>query len=227
MGAYLSSVTQAPSEYLRSLERATLALPWQSNSDLARNLEPEMLSGHLEGQFLKQLVRLTKASSVLEIGLFTGYSALAMAEALPEDGTLVACELDETIADFAESYLHQSEAGRKVTVLRGKASESLEELRAEGNTFDLVFIDADKPGYRSYLEMIIHQPNSLLSDQGLIVVDNTLYQGEIYTKPLEAMSENAQAIYHFNEYVRDHPDLEAVLLPVRDGVTLISRRQQP
>jgi len=226
MDAYLSSVTQAPSDSLRLLERATLALPWHSNADLARDLEPEMLSGHLEGQFLKQLVRLTKATSILEIGLFTGYSALAMAEALPEDGTLMACELDEKIADFAENYLHQSEAGQKVTILRGRANDSLEALRAEGNMFDLIFIDADKSGYRRYLEAIIREPNSLLSDQGLIVVDNTLYQGEIYTKSLEAMSENARAIYHFNEYVRDHPDLEAVLLPVRDGVTLISRRQK-
>lgn len=222
MDAYLSSVTRAPSDSLKSLEQATLSLPWRSDS----TLEPEMLSGHLEGQLLKQLVRMTKASSVLEIGLFTGYSALAMAEALPENGTLVACELDEEIADFAESHLHQCEAGQKVEIRRGKASESLEHLRTEGKSFDLVFVDADKPGYRTYVEQLISQPNSLLADQGLIVVDNTLYQGEIYTKPLDEMSENAQAIYHFNEYVRTHPDLEVVLLPIRDGVMFISRRQE-
>ncbi|WKN41859.1 O-methyltransferase [Tunicatimonas pelagia] len=226
METYLSSVTQPPSECLRDLERATLALPWQGDSDLARTLEPEMLSGHLEGQFLKQLVRFTKATSLLEIGLFTGYSALAMAEGLPENGKLVACELDETIADFAESYLQQCAAGRKVDIRRGKADESLEQLRSEGQSFDLVFIDADKPGYRKYLDQLISQPNSLLADQGLIVVDNTLYQGEIYTKPLEEMSENAQAIYHFNEYVRTHPELEVVLLPIRDGVMFISRKQR-
>ncbi len=223
MDAYLSSVTQAPSNYLSSLEQATLALPWRSNSELDQ-LEPEMLSGHLEGQFLKQLVRMTKAVSVLEIGLFTGYSALAMAEALPENGTLVACELDETIADFAEGHFQQCAAGQKIEIRRGKAHESLEQLQSESRSFDLVFVDADKSGYRMYVEMLIRQPNSLLADNGLIVVDNTLYQGEIYTKPLADMSENARAIYHFNEYVHTHPDLEAVLLPIRDGVTLINKK---
>lgn len=226
MDAYLSSVTQAPSDCLRSLERATMSLPWQNSAELDGDLEPEMLSGHLEGQFLQQLVRMTKATSVLEIGLFTGYSALAMAEALPANGTLVACELDDTIADFAESYLHRCVAGQKVDIRRGKASDSLEQLRVEGKSFDLVFVDADKSGYRTYVESLISQPNSLLAEHGLIVVDNTLYQGEIYTKPLEEMSENAQAIYHFNEYVRTHPDLKVVLLPIRDGVMFISRKQE-
>ena len=181
-----------------------------------------MVSGHVEGQFLKMLIGMLQATQVLEIGLFTGYSALAMAEALPDHGKLVACEVDVFAADFAKAQFVQSVHGRKIHVEVGDAAATIQRLSVAGQSFDLIFIDADKAGYSDYLDIILE--GTLLAPNGVICVDNTLMQGLPY---LDApLTGNGLAIAEFNRKVALDLRIEQVLLPLRDGLTLIRRSQQ-
>jgi caffeoyl-CoA O-methyltransferase len=151
--------------------------------------------------------------------MFTGYSALAMAEALPDDGEVVACEVDAFVADFARDCFAASPHGDKIAVRVGPASDTLDALIAAGETFDLVFVDADKAGYAAYVDTVLE--GGLLAPHGAIVVDNTLMQGEPYLPGERTV--NGEAIASFNRTVADDPRVEQVLLPLRDGLTLIRR----
>jgi caffeoyl-CoA O-methyltransferase len=182
-------------------------------------LEAEMVSGHIEGQLLNFLVRATRATRILEIGLFTGYSALAMAEALPSDGRLTACEIDGYAAGIAREWFDRSPHGAKIVIEIGPALATLERLRDDGDRFDFVFIDADKGNYAAYLDLVVG--SSLLTADGLICVDNTLMQGEPWLQG--PRTPNGEAIAAFNRFVADDPRVEQVVLPVRDGLTLIRR----
>ena len=215
---YLGRCTTPESPALSELARRTRAEDW-SHYPGATPVEQEMLSGHVEGQTLKLLVHLTRARRVLEIGMFTGYSALAMAEALPHDGQVVACELDPEVAAFARRCFTQSPDGRKIQVRVGPALETLDALCAARDCFDVIFIDAEKTGYLGYLEALL--AGDLLARHGLICVDNTLMQGQPYTS--RATSPNGAAIAAFNDAVAADPRVEQVLLPLRDGLTLIRR----
>jgi caffeoyl-CoA O-methyltransferase len=215
---YVAASTTPESPALAALDRRTRAEDWAAHAgDLG--LEQEMLSGHVEGQLLKFLVHATRARRILEVGLFTGYSALAMAEALPADGELVACELDPHAAAVAAECLGASEAGAKVRIEVAPALETLGRLAEAGESFDLVFIDADKAGYAGYLDAVLD--SGLLADGGVIAVDNTLLQGQPYL-PGEP-SANGAAIAAFNRTVAEDPRVEQVLVPLRDGLTLIRR----
>ncbi|MSW51752.1 MAG: SAM-dependent methyltransferase, partial [Actinobacteria bacterium] len=215
---YVAASTTPESDALAALDRRTRAEDWAAvPGDLG--LEQEMLSGHVEGQVLKFLVHATRARRVLEIGLFTGYSALAMAEALPEDGELVACELDPHAAAVAAECLGASDAGAKVRIEVAPALQTLGRLADAGETFDLVFIDADKAGYLGYLHAVLD--SGLLADGGVVGVDNTLLQGRPYL-PGDPTA-NGAAIRDFNAAVAADPRVEQVLLPLRDGLTLIRR----
>jgi caffeoyl-CoA O-methyltransferase len=217
---YLSQCTTPESPALAMLAQQTQAEDWgqRSNGTLA-HLEQEMLSGHVEGQTLKFLVHLTQAKRVLEIGMFTGYSALAMAEALPDDGEVVACELDAYVAEFAQQCFRASPSGHKITVKVAPALQTLEQLAAAHKVFDFVFIDADKAGYVDYLNFLLE--TDLLNPRALICVDNTLMQGYPYLSG--EPTANGAAIARFNRAVVDDPRVEQVLLPLRDGLTLIRR----
>ena len=175
-----------------------------------------MLSGHVEGRFLHFLVKITRARRVLEIGMFTGYSALAMAEALPDDGELVACEVDPVAAAFGRECLAGSPAGHRIRIEVGPAADTLATL--VGQRFDLVFVDADKAGYASYLDTVLD--GELLAPGGVVCVDNTLMQGQPWTGE---RTPNGEAISAFNRSVADDPRVEQVLVPLRDGLTLIRR----
>jgi caffeoyl-CoA O-methyltransferase len=219
---YLSHCTTPESSALASLVKRTQAEDWSqrfSDSETVQQLEQEMLSGHVEGQTLKFFVHLTQAKRVLEIGMFTGYSALAMAEALPDDGKVVACEVDAYVAKFAQQCFDQSPDGHKILVKVAPALLTLKQLAAANETFDLVFIDADKAGYVDYLNLLLD--TGLLSPNGLICVDNTLMQGQPYLS--SESTANGVAIASFNQTVVDDPRIEQVLLPLRDGLTLIRR----
>lgn len=200
---YTSRCTTPESPALAALAEATAAHPWEAG------LEEEMLSGHVEGQFLKLLVRLTRARRVLEVGMFTGYSALAMAEALPDDGELIACEVDPRVAAFARPHLPAH-----VDVRVGPALETL--ARLDG-AFELIFVDADKPSYEAYFDVIFDR--GLLAPDGVLAVDNTLMQGQPWAG---GRTVNGEAIAAFNERVAADERVEQVLLPLRDGLTLIS-----
>ena len=178
-----------------------------------------MLSGHVEGQALKFLVRLARARRVLEIGMFTGYSALAMAEALPEDGELVACERDPRVAEFAQRCFRESPSGHRIDVRVAPALDTLRELGTAGESFDLVFVDADKGGYAEYVRTVLD--TGLLAPDGVICVDNTLMQGQPWLAG--SATANGEAIAAFNQGLVDDPRIEQVLLPLRDGLTLIRR----
>jgi caffeoyl-CoA O-methyltransferase len=215
---YLDRCTTPESPALAHLSARTAATDWGGRS--GGTLEQEMLSGHLEGRLLDFLVRLSGARRVLEIGMFTGYSALAMAEALPEDGTVVACEVDDDVARFARSCFDDSPAGDRITIEIGPAADTLHRLADDGTPpFDLVFVDADKAGYLGYLDLVLDR--GLLAADGVVVVDNTLMQGQPYTGA--AVTANGRAIAAFNEAVAADPRVEQVMIPVRDGLTLIRR----
>lgn len=218
---YLSRSTTPESPGLARLADRTRTHDWQQDpSAPGVHLEAEMLSGHVEGQFLRMLVGLTRAVDVLDIGLFTGYSALAMAEALPPGGEVVACEIDPRAAGLARDLLDSSVAGAKVDIRLGPALETMQRLATQGRAFGLVFLDADKTGYLDYLRLLLDGP--LLAPHGLLCVDNTLLQGEAYLKG-GASTAQGQAVAAFNATVAADPRLEQVVLPLRDGLTLIRR----
>lgn len=220
---YLDQVTTSESEALANLDRKTREEDWSkcfSDGETVRKLEQEMLSGHIEGQTLKMFVHMTKAKRILEIGMFTGYSALAMAEALPEDGKIIACEVDPYTAQFGRDCFDVSPHGNKITILVDPALESMKKLASEGETFQLAFIDADKTGYKDYYQLLMDE--GLLESGGYIFVDNTLLQGQAYLPP-QQRNENGEAIAQFNQMIADDPRVEQVLLPLRDGLTMIRK----
>ena len=216
---YLVRCTSPESPALAALARRTAERDWAGRSGDLPTLEQEMLSGHVEGQFLRFLVHLTRARRVLEIGMFTGYSALAMAEALPEGGHVVACEIDADVARFAAECFAGSPAGDRISVRVAPALDTLAGLARDGARFDLVFVDADKAGYGGYLDALLD--GDLLAPHGVIAVDNTLMQGQPWMP--DGSTGNGTAIRAFNEAVAADPRVEQVLLPLRDGLTLIRR----
>lgn len=221
---YLERCTTAESAALTNLSRQTQAENWSQRFDdgeTVRALEQEMLSGHLEGQLLKMLVAISRSQRVLEIGMFSGYSALAIAEALPADGYLVACEVDEYVSQFAMSCFAASPHGAKIQVKIAPAIETMRELIAAEESFDLAFIDADKDSYIDYCNLLLD--TSLLAPNGFICVDNTLMQGQSYLSE-QQRTKNGRVIARFNQYVIDNTRVEQVMLPVRDRFTIIRRK---
>jgi len=174
---------------------------------------PGMLAGPVVAGLLRFLVALLPARLVLEIGTYSGYSSLAMASALPEDGRLITCELSEERADFARSWFERSAHGARIEQRVGSALDTIATL---DGPFDLVFIDADKAGYRGYYDAVVPK----LSARGLIAADNTLRSGDV----LDPDDDVARAIAAFNEHVQADSRTENVILTVRDGLTLIRRR---
>lgn len=170
---------------------------------------PEMISDHLLGTFLRMLVGISQAKSVLEIGTFTGYSALCMAMGLPDDGKLITCDNDPSMTQIAQRYWDQSHLGKKIELRMGSALETIESLEGP---FDFVFIDADKTEYIQYWDAVIPK----VKPKGIIVVDNVLYSGGV----LEPKSENEKAISAFNEYVRYDQRVQRLMISLRDGVTI-------
>jgi len=221
---YLEECTTSESPALAALAQKTATEDWSkrfSDGETVRQLEQEMLSGHIEGQTLKLFVYMTGAKRILEVGMFTGYSALAMAEALPEDGYMVACEVDQYVADFASSCFEESFHGGKIKVEVAPALQTLQKLADAQESFDLVFIDADKKEYIDYFRLLLDR--DLLTPGGFICVDNTLLQGQPYLPP-DQRTPNGEAIAQFNRFVADDSRVEQVLLPLRDGLTIIRRK---
>ena len=221
---YLEECTTPESAALANLTERTQKENWGKRFDegeTEKALEQEMLSGHLEGQLLKMLVAISKSKHVLEIGVFTGYSALAIAEALPEDGSLVACEVDEYAANFAQECFNFSEHGQKINLKVAPAIETMKQLLEEGKSFDLAFIDADKGGYIDYVNLLVD--TNLLAEGGFICVDNTLMQGQPYLSE-DQRTENGKAITRFNRFVAEDSRVEQVMIPIRDGLTIIKRK---
>lgn len=173
-----------------------------------------MLVGPLEGAFLKMMTGLVGAKRVLEIGMFTGYSALCFAEAVPDDGRVITCEVDEGSAAVARRYFAQAPVGKKIDVRMGPA---LDTLRTVNGPFDLIFIDADKSNYLNYYRLSL----DLLAPQGVILIDNVLWDGEVLKQP--PPDEQTAAIQRLNEVVSADRNVTAVLVTIRDGVLVVRK----
>jgi caffeoyl-CoA O-methyltransferase len=184
---------------------------WQETHE--KTSSPGMMVGPIEGALLRLLVRLTAAKRVLEIGMFTGYSALAMAAALPEDGQLITCDVNPETSEIARRYFASSPHGHKIQIKLGPATETLKNLQGP---FDLCFIDADKQGYGAYYDACI----DLLRRGGLIVLDNMLQSGRV----LNPADPASRIIAALNDRIQRDERVENVLLPIRDGIMLAYRR---
>lgn len=178
------------------------------------NLEiPQMLTGRIEGRLLRMLALLVNAKRILEVGTFSGYSALSMAEALPEGGELFTCDEDPEAIAVARKFFNESPHGNKITLLEGLALESIAKLEGP---FDLAFIDADKENYQNYYDAIF----PMMRSGGLIVVDNVLWSGRV----LNPEDPSDHAIANFNKKVAADDRVDHVMLTVRDGVYLLRKK---
>jgi caffeoyl-CoA O-methyltransferase len=176
---------------------------------------PQMLTGTIEGRFLEFLVYTTGARRILEIGTYSGYSSISMAAALPEGGRIDTCEVEEKHAEVARRYIEEAGYADRITVHLGPALDTIGRLDGE---FDFVFIDADKENYINYYEAVLPR----LTEGGVIAADNTLWSGRVTDE--SEQDDSTQAIRAFNDHVRDDDRVVAVMLSIRDGVTLIRRR---
>ena len=175
-----------------------------------------MVVGPLEGAFLQMMAQLVGAKRVLEIGMFTGYSALCFAEVLPVGGTVITCEVDEQAAAMGRRYFARSSHGSKITVSMGPALEAMWTL---AGPFDLIFIDADKTNYLNYYRRAL----DLLAPQGVILIDNVLWSGDVLKQPPPDAS--TAAIQELNRTVAADPRVTAVLVTIRDGVLVVRRAE--
>jgi caffeoyl-CoA O-methyltransferase len=200
---YCISHSSPPSKLADELEQYTI-----------KNCEfSQMLTSAWEGALLRLLIGITGARRVLEIGMFTGYSALTMAEALPENGELISCDIDPATTEIARRFLAKSPQGHKVSIRLGPALDTLKTLTPP---FDFIFLDADKERYSDYFDASL----PLLRPGGLVVADNVLWSGSVLV-PKEVTD---HAIVAFNDKVRRDSRVECVMLPIRDGVSLIRKR---
>ena len=180
------------------------------NKTLEEEEIPQMLSGPLVSGLLQFLIKITGAKNILEIGMFTGYSTLKMAEALPEDGEIHTCELMEKHVKTAESWFNKSNDGYKITIHHGRAIDQLNSFKI--GSFDLIFIDADKINYPEYYR----RSTTLLKVGGIAVLDNMLWDGVV----LNPKDRNAKALRETAELIKNNHRLESLLLPVRDGILI-------
>jgi caffeoyl-CoA O-methyltransferase len=204
--AYAAAHTTAPAPFLQALAEQTRA-----------TLEsPQMLTGEIEGRFLEFLVFLAQPRLVLEIGTYSGYSALSMAQALPAGGRIVTCELDRDRVEFAQRHIDEAGFSDRIEIRQGPALETIGGL---DGPFDLVFVDADKEGYHDYYEAVLPK----LSERGLIVIDNVLWSGRVAEPESDEDSDSTRALRAFNDHVAGDERVVCVMLSVRDGVTLVRR----
>ena len=206
---YLSAVSLREPELLARLREETAALP-----EARMQIAPE------QGQFMAMLVRLMSAREILEVGTFTGYSALAMALALPPDGHIVACDVSAEWTAIGRRYWREAGVAERIELRLAPAIETLEALLADGgeDRFDFAFIDADKSGYHAYYEACL----KLVRPGGLIVVDNTLWDGRVADDSVQ--DANTCAIRAFNAAVHEDVRVDLSLVPIGDGLTLARRR---
>ena len=203
---YILAHTEPEPEYLYRLWRATNI----------HTIHGRMASGHLQGRLLKMLVQMIRPKNILEIGTFSGYSAISMAEGLDDDGRLYTYEINDEMEDFTRPWIEGSEVADKIEFIIGDA---LTEAPKLGIAFDMVFMDGDKRTYRDCYEMVM----TILKPGGFILADNTLWDGHV-VDPAYDKDHQTQGIETFNDYIAQDPRVEQVILPLRDGLTLIRKR---
>jgi predicted O-methyltransferase YrrM len=175
-------------------------------------LQPRMLSGHFQGRVLSMFSKLIRPQHILEIGTYTGYAALCLAEGLPENGTLDTIDNNEELVDFQKKYFDQSPWAHQIQQHLGNALEIIPSLNKK---FDLVFIDADKENYINYFHMIV----PMMNKGGVILSDNVLWSGKVLEE-VKANDKSTKVLLEYNELLKNDPRVETVLLPIRDGLTM-------
>ena len=203
---YIESHTSGESELLREINRMTNL----------KMMYPRMLSGKVQGKFLEMVSYMLRPETILEIGTFTGYSAICLAAGLAEGGMIHTLEADPEIADFAKKYFKKSGYEHKIKLHTGQALEIIPELE---ETFDLVFIDADKENYLNYFKLVLPK----VKQGGFILADNVLWDGKV-TKRNKHSDKETEGIREFNDFVRDDDSVENVLVSIRDGLMLIRKK---
>lgn len=199
---YVENHSQPEPELLQKLNRET----WQ------KVLAPRMLSGHLQGRILSMISKLIQPKYILELGTYTGYSALCLAEGMQEDGELHTIDINEELFDLQRKYFDASEYKNQIVQHLGNALEIIPTL---DYPFDLVFIDADKGNYLNYLDIIVPK----LRKGAVILSDNVLWSGKV-VEEVKKNDTDTQILLEYNKRINEHPRLETVLLPIRDGLTI-------
>ena len=202
---YIDSHSTPEQALLHELERETYL----------RVLNPRMISGHIQGKLLEMLVRMINPKAILEIGTFTGYSALSMAAGLSNDGVIDTCEVDDELEEMIQSFFDRSEHAQKLKLHIGSAIDIAPKL---GRCYDMVFIDGDKREYSAYYNMLFD--NNLVHSGSWILADNILWYGKV-VETVAKGDKQTQAIIDFNNLVIADPRVENVILPIRDGINLI------
>lgn len=199
---YVEQHTQAEPKILQELNRET----WQ------KVLQPRMLSGHFQGRVLSMLTKLIRPKVILEIGTYTGYSALCMAEGLAGNGKIITIDRNEELEEIQQKYFQKLGFQDQIIQHYGNALEVIPQLNEK---FDLVFIDADKSNYANYFDLVIEKMNP----GGVILSDNVLWSGKVTQKPDEK-DVDTKALIQYNKKINEDPRVESVLLPIRDGLTI-------
>lgn len=205
MEQYIEQMSSPEEPLLKELERETYL----------RVLNPRMISGHIQGRLMEMIVRMLRPQRILEIGTFTGYSALCMAAGLPEGGIIDTCEVDDELEMMILSFFERSEHQSKIRLHIGSALEIAPKL---GECYDLVFIDGDKREYTAYYNMLFE--HGLVRSGSWIMADNILWYGKV-VEPVARGDKQTQAIIDFNRHVAEDERVENVILPIRDGINLI------
>ena len=199
---YITNHSQAEPELLAKLFKETYQ----------KIMQPRMLSGHFQGRVLSMLSKIIRPKHILEIGTYTGYAALCLAEGLAENGTLDTIDIEEELVDFQRKYFDKSSWGNQIVQHLGEAIDIIPKIET---TFDLVFIDADKENYLNYYELIVPKMNK----GGIILSDNVLWSGKV-VEPLKEGDLSTQVLLEYNKRLKDDIRVETVLLPIRDGLTV-------
>lgn len=202
---YIAAHSSPEGDYLYRLFRATHV----------EILAPQMASGHIQGRLLKFIVKMIRPKRILEIGTFTGYSALCMAEGLDEGSKIITFEVEDELEDFTRRWIEGSEHASKVELIIGDA---LEIVPGMGERFDMVFMDGNKREYIKYYELAMEY----LNDGGWILADNTLWDGHVIEQ--ERQDAQTNGVRAFNDLVRNDDRVEVVMLPLRDGLTIIRKK---
>jgi predicted O-methyltransferase YrrM len=205
INTYCEQFTTPESKALHELSRQT-----HLRTDL-----PVMLSGHLQGRVLSMISHMIRPKHILELGTFTGYSAICLAEGLADDGRLTTIDCNEELGELSHEYILKSGMADRITLLYGDAAEILGRMQ---DTYDLVFIDADKVNYALYYDLIFDQVKS----GGYILADNVLFHGDVLQP--DRAGKNAKAMHAFNQKIIQDTRVECVLLPIRDGIMLIRKK---
>lgn len=210
----------AEEKYLREHSSAqSESLSWLERQTYIRTNYPRMLSGAVQGRLLTMMVELCRATSVLEIGTFTGYSSICMAYGLGENGHIDALEINDELEDLIREGWARAGVASKIDLHIGDAKETLQRFREEGREYDLVYMDANKREYCDYYESLL----PMLRKGGCILADDVLWDGKLYQNPIPS-DKQTQGIARFNDMVVADPRVEVVILPIRDGLSIIRKK---